>query len=142
MWAAVKSTWRARKNPVTQTTLTVAEVAAATQPLLRERPDAETVAYALEHFLSFRGEPTLRDAPQPVVAWLEREGFQVVLDEVTSDGYWHIVAFRRDRLEPQVIIRLNAELQDLAKSHDGIYDGWDVMRNARGVWIDNLEDFE
>jgi hypothetical protein len=124
-------------------TLTSDEVRQAVERLLHERPDADRVAYALWHGFSFLHDSAFGGgSPDAVADWLKARGFDVMVDEeITGDGYWHVAAFRRDRLEPTSLLELNRELSDLAGRYGGTYDGWDGMRDGLGRWSDQLEDY-
>jgi hypothetical protein len=59
---------------------------------------------------------------------LERLGFEVARDDEGGGGFWHLAAFGRDVLSPEGVARRRAEMEDIARRYDLVYDGWDRTR--------------
>lgn len=58
---------------------------------------------------------------------LEDRGFQIdtfAYDPDSPDRTWSIVAIKVDLLEERRLLILSDELEDLARTHDVVYDGW------------------
>jgi hypothetical protein len=57
---------------------------------------------------------------------LDQLGFHeiVVDEEVEGGGYWYVVAWRLQPLNESAVARARAELEAVAESLDGEYEGW------------------
>jgi hypothetical protein len=85
----------------------------------------------LTHFFSF---PLNRDGAMAADTELVESGWpEVVVDEeLEGDDYWHIAAFRRQRVSADSIASIRRELEELAARHGGEYDGWDLTWRSLG----------
>jgi hypothetical protein len=59
---------------------------------------------------------------------LERLGFEAVVFDEAGGGNWHVTAFGRELLSPDGVARRRAEMEDIARRYDLVYDGWDRTR--------------
>ena len=80
----------------------------------------------VSHTFSFDSNP---DGARGVAAELRRRGFARIWlgEEISGDGYWHVVARRRQALNERVFVNARRELRRLAVTNGGVYDGWSVQ---------------
>jgi hypothetical protein len=60
-----------------------------------------------------------------------RRGFERVWvgEEITGDGYWHVVAWRRQSVTHRALSNARRLMGKLAADHGGVYDGWSHARD-------------
>jgi hypothetical protein len=73
----------------------------------------------IEAFLYFTGE----GAARRVAAQLEEGGYTTYVDP-SPPGRWLLEAVSREIPTPEHIGKMGTGLRDLARSNNGIYDGW------------------
>jgi hypothetical protein len=83
------------------------------------------------HFFSF---PLNREGAMAAYRELTDAGWPEVIPDETREGsnYWHIAAFRRQRISADSIGATRQELEEVAARHGGEYDGWDLTWRLPG----------
>ena len=51
-----------------------------------------------------------------------------MVEEISGDGFWHVLAGRRQRLSERIVAENRATAERIARQNLGTYDGW----SARG----------
>ena len=83
--------------------------------------DAAT-PHEIHHFLYL---PT-PDAADVVARTLARDGWTTSVEE--SEGAWLVIAMRTRALTSKLVRDTRAQLARLAAEHEGVYDGWEALR--------------
>jgi regulator of RNase E activity RraB len=78
--------------------------------------------HEVHHFLYL---PTPNDA-DAVARTLARDGWTTSVEE--SEGAWLVTAMRTRALTSKLVRDTRAQLALLAAEHDGVYDGWEALR--------------
>jgi hypothetical protein len=127
-WSPV---WIARRDSETPVTLTpkdreYLDLARSHGALDTERPFAVFFSFIFNRSGAHAACEELRSLGWPEVGYDE---------ELTGDECWHAYAHRRRLiLSAESILRLRAQMEDLAERHGGTFDGWDLSSGPGLRW--------